>query len=216
VTREGEIVGCVLAGGNSSRMGRDKSLLTFGGVSLIDRAVGVMREVFPTVVVASDRGNEYEFLRVPILPDIKKNRGPLGGIHAALVQTETDYLFVLACDMPFVSAELIRHVIGAESAANATVPTMNGRVQPLCGLYSRMCLPIIERSLNNGIYKLQSVLEELKPAFVPLTPDLPFFAPNLLDNLNAPADVEQALRSTIAKAVVGNHNQNSLSSSHLS
>jgi molybdenum cofactor guanylyltransferase len=197
------IVGCILAGGRSSRMGTDKSLLAFGGVSLIDRAVRVIREVFPTVVVASDRGNEYESLRVPILPDIKKNCGPLGGIHAALVQTEADSLFVLACDMPFVSTELIRHIVDAASGANATVPTMNGRLQPLCGLYSRRCLPIIEQSLNNGIYKLQRVLEELEPTIVPLTPDLSFFASNLLDNLNTPADVEQARCSTNTMVIAG-------------
>jgi molybdenum cofactor guanylyltransferase len=202
--REDGIVGCILAGGKSSRMGSDKSLLMIDGASLIERVVAVLRDVFAAVVVASDRTDEYKFLGLPILPDIRKNCGPLGGIHAAFMQTEADRLFVLACDMPFVSAELIQHVVSADSGANAAVPTMDGRLQPLCGLYSRMCLPIIERSLNNGTYKLRSVLAELTPTIVPLTPDLSFFAPHLLDNLNEPDDAEQAHRLvTTASIQVG-------------
>jgi molybdopterin-guanine dinucleotide biosynthesis protein A len=199
--RETGIVGCILAGGKSSRMGSDKSLLPLAGVPLIERIALVMREVFESVVVVSDRRDEYKFLGLSILQDIKKDSGPLGGIHAALVQTKADHLFVVACDMPFVSAELIRHVVSAESGANATVPTMNGQLQPLCGLYSRTCLAIVERSLNNETYKLQSVLEELQPTIVPLTPGMQLYAPNLLDNLNTPAEAEQAFHRTTTAIV---------------
>lgn len=189
---EGGIVGCILAGGKSSRMRKDKSLLTIGGVSLIDRAVAVMREVFPVVIVASDRRKEYEFLRVPILPDIKKNCGPLGGIHAAFAQTDADYLFVLACDMPFISADLIWYVITQKADADAIVPMMNGRIQPLCALYSRTGSPTIEQLLNRGDYALMNMLTKLNHMIVQITPDLSFYAPHLLDNLNEGSDVERA------------------------
>ena len=198
--REDGIVGCILAGGKSSRMGKDKSLLLVDGVSLIERAAIVMREVFESVVVVSDRIDQYRFLGLSVLQDIKKNCGPLGGIHAAFVQTEAESLFVIACDMPFVSPDLIRYIVNARSDTGAAVPTMGGRVHPLCGLYSRTSLPIIEGSLSQGIYRLQTVLKELKPAIIPLTPELPFYKPNLLDNLNETEDVELAFRSMIPAA----------------
>jgi molybdopterin-guanine dinucleotide biosynthesis protein A len=191
--REDEVVGCILAGGKSSRMGSDKCFLMFDGLSLIERAVNLLGAVFPTVVVLSGKQRELAFLGVPILPDIKKECGPLGGIHAAFVHTGAARLFVLACDMSFVSADLIRHIVACERSS-ATIPTMNGRVQPLCALYARDCLPAIERALEEKRFKVRDVLDDLHPTLVALTPDLSFFSPDLLDNLNEPHDVERALR----------------------
>lgn len=190
--RETAIVGCVLAGGKSTRMGSDKALLKVGGVTLIERSVTLLTEMFPSVVISSDRGAEFEFLGIPVLPDIRKDCGPLGGIHAVLTQTHADSLFVLACDMPFVSTDLIRYVISSRPDANAVVPSLAGRVHPLCGLYSRNGLSAIERALYQGKYKLQDVLREVKAAVVPITSDLPFYKPYLLDNLNTIEDVEHA------------------------
>jgi molybdopterin-guanine dinucleotide biosynthesis protein A len=186
-----KIVGCILAGGRSSRMGTDKSLLKFGGTFLIERAANVMRNVFAPVVVASDRTDAYAFLDLPILPDIKKNCGPLGGIHSAFVQTKAQLLFVLACDMPFVSADLIRFVAAQKVEADAIVPTMDGRIQPLCGLYSRTGLFIIEQLLDRGDHALMNLLTKLKHTIVQVAPDLPFYEPDMLDNFNEPADVER-------------------------
>ncbi|MBX2991064.1 MAG: molybdenum cofactor guanylyltransferase [Bacteroidetes bacterium] len=190
--RETALVGCVLAGGKSTRMGSDKALLKFGSVTLIERSVAVLKSVFPSVVISSDRVAELDFPGIPVLPDIRKDCGPLGGIHAALTHTKADCLFVLACDMPFVSPDLIRYLISSDPDADAVVPSSGGRVHPLCGLYSRNGLPAIERALERGSYKLQDVLGELKTAFVPITSDLPFYRSYLLDNLNSVEDVERA------------------------
>jgi molybdopterin-guanine dinucleotide biosynthesis protein A len=95
--------------------------------------------------------------------------------------------------MPFVSVELVRHIV-ANAGASATIPTMNGRVQPLCGLYSRECLPDIERALSEGAYKLTDALERVNSTIISLTPALPFYASDLLDNLNERAEFERALR----------------------
>lgn len=190
--RETAIVGCVLAGGKSTRMGSDKALLKVGGVTLIERAVTLLTRMFPSVVISSDRGAAFEFLGIPVLPDIRKDCGPLGGIQAALMHTNADRLFVLACDMPFVSPDLIRYLISSHPDADAVVPSSGGRVHPLCGLYSRNGLPAIERALDRGSYRLQDVLGELKAGFVPITSDLPFYRSYLLDNLNTVEDVERA------------------------
>lgn len=188
-----DIVGCVLAGGQSTRMGQDKALLTLGGVPMIGRAVALLRSVFREVIVASDRREAYAFLDVPIVPDIVKQCGPLGGIHAALKFTHADAVFVLACDMPFVPAELVRSITHAGTNSTAAVPVMEGRVHPLCGVYPRSTLPAIEQALKTGRYALVNVLEELQATLIPLTPELPFYAPHILDNLNRAEDLERAL-----------------------
>jgi molybdopterin-guanine dinucleotide biosynthesis protein A len=174
-------------------MGRDKALIEIRGAPLIKHAAATLSAVFPDVIIASDRSEEYSFLHLPIVPDIRKNCGPLGGIHAALTETKADSLFVLACDMPFVSPELIRHVVANASCAAVAVPVMDGRVQPLCGLYARPVLPVIEHALDNGMYKLLHLLEEVKATLIPIAPDLSFSAPHILDNLNSVADLERAL-----------------------
>jgi molybdopterin-guanine dinucleotide biosynthesis protein A len=207
--RNDEVVGCILAGGKSSRMGSDKCFLVFDGLSLIERAVNLLRAVFHTVVVSSGKQRELAFLGVPILPDIKKECGPLGGIHAAFVHTGAARLFVLACDMPFVSVELVRHIV-AHAGTSATIPTMNGRVQPLCGLYERDCLPAIERALEEKRFTVRNIVDELNPTFVALTSELSFFSPDLLDNLNAPHDVERALRFAGRVSIKQQHPQGKL------
>lgn len=185
-------VGCVLAGGKSVRMGRDKALLTSGGVRLIERATSLLNGIFTTVVVSADRVENYAFLGLPVLPDLNKNCGPLGGIHAALTSTNAEHLFILACDMPFVSGELIRYLTDAHESALATVPSAGGRVHPLCGLYSRKATAAIEDSFSSGNYSMQELLRRLNAAVIPVTPDLPFYTPSLLDNINDPADQQRA------------------------
>lgn len=195
--RETAIVGCVLAGGKSTRMGSDKALLKVGGVTLIERSVTLLTEMFPSVVISSDRGAEFEFLGIPVLPDIRKDCGPLGGIHAVLTQTHADSLFVLACDMPFVSSDLIHYIIDMHADRDATIPSLGGGVHPLCGVYSRTGLPMIEKFLDVGEYKLRHVLEKLNSAIIPLSRNLPFYSSHLFDNINCPDDLLRAQRARI-------------------
>ena len=181
------LAGAVLAGGHSRRMGRDKALLPFRGVPMVrimvDRLAGLTR---PVAVIA-DRANRYAGLGVPILGDLHQGCGPLGGIHAALRQLRSAEVFVLACDTPFVSEELIAYIAAFPTAAPARVATMDGSLHPLCGVYSQACLPAIEEAISAQHFALRTLLNTVGAASVPLTPDLPFFHPRLLWNVNDPA-----------------------------
>lgn len=187
------IVGVILAGGKSTRMGTDKAMLLLNGLPLIQHITGVLREIFEEVVIISDRGNAYNFLNLPVYPDIEKNCGPVGGIHSAFVHTNTNSIFVVGCDTPLVTRGLVNYICDFESLDDIKVPTMDGQVHPLCGVYSRKVMPQLEENLKGGLFNVQFLLEKLHPAIIPITPDLPFYDKRLLTNINTIRDYEMRL-----------------------
>ena len=171
------IVGAVLAGGKSRRMGRDKALLSFGGKPLIKRTASLIQSIFSQVLLVSDHRHKYEFLGLPVVPDSLPNSGPLGGIHTALLRGDGQPVFVIACDLPFINRELIEYIVDfplpkdgksfsperSDETRLAKIPTQLERLQPLCGLYFPGCLSVVEQRLNRRELKTIDVLEELSP-----------------------------------------------------
>jgi molybdopterin-guanine dinucleotide biosynthesis protein A len=134
----------ILIGGRSSRMGRDKALVELGGQTLAERALSTVRQALPgrrvTFVArnAAQFGIEAIAAGAPFVFDLIEGRGPLGGLHTALSYARTEWIFVMACDYPFVSAELIDLLGGQISDEfGAVVPEQpDGRLQPLCAFYN--------------------------------------------------------------------------------
>ncbi|MGB5295519.1 MAG: molybdenum cofactor guanylyltransferase, partial [Thermoanaerobaculia bacterium] len=104
------VVGAVLAGGESRRLGRDKALLPWLGKALLLHPFEVLQEVMSEVVVVTVGGRSYGELGVPVIHDRFEGLGPLAGIHAALEWARSRPVFVVACDLPFVSVDLVEHV----------------------------------------------------------------------------------------------------------
>src|SRR3989304_6097335 len=147
-TRE-TITGVILAGGKSRRMRGDKALLTFEGEALISRIARTMKGVFSQVLLISNSGT-YRFLGLPVFADLYRDSGPLAGIHSGLLHARTSAIFVVACDMPYVFQELIEYIVDFESNADVKIPMIDRTLHPLCGLYSRRCLPTVEESRRSG------------------------------------------------------------------
>lgn len=160
-----DIVGVILAGGKSSRMGTNKALRELDGLPLIAHVARTMQHVFKRVLIVADDAEPYRFLRLPIYPDIFKDSGPLGGIHAGFVYSGAKSIFVAACDTPFISGALLEYII-------------------------HYPMPYIQQALEANQLQLKKVLHHLKAAEVPITNELPFFHPLLLKNFNTPADFE--------------------------
>jgi len=184
------VIGCVLAGGKSSRMGQDKALLPFCGRPMIQHIVEILEGVFSTVVISSNNNEAYTFLQHPTYADIFQNCGPLGGIHAVMVKTNTNKIFVTACDTPFLTTELIRYILNNCGEAEIAVTEMDGIVQPLCGLYSKKILCHIENNLRGNRQKMLELLKEVQTKILPITDSLPFFSNNLFKNYNTLDDLE--------------------------
>ena len=132
-----DITGVVLAGGKSLRMGCNKALLPLGGQSVIERVSRMMQSLFVEVIVMADDPEPYRFLGVPVHPDIHPQRGPLGGIHAALTHAGGAGIFVVSCDMPLVTPAMVEHILAAKGARPICVPVADGFVQHLCGWYDK-------------------------------------------------------------------------------
>jgi molybdopterin-guanine dinucleotide biosynthesis protein A len=191
------ITGFVLAGGKSTRMGRDKAALSLNGRTLLEtalaaaRAVAMVKEVF--ILGAPERYAAY----APAIADVFPGCGPLGGIHAALQQTRTEFNLMIAVDTPFLSAGLLRYLVERALASRAvvTAPEINAYPQPLCAVYSRAFLPIAERALQAGDFKIVPLFPkpgtlligeaELKQVA---------FTAEMFENLNTPEDMERARR----------------------
>lgn len=185
-----DIVGVILAGGRSSRMGKNKALLEVDGVSLIERTATTLKKVFDRVILIGDGAQRYEFLNLPTYSDVIKNCGPLGGMHSAFVNTHAQFIFVMACDTPFIPPDLVTYICEFKPDAEIKIPLAGGRPQPLCGQYSRKVLSSIEARIKEGSLRVESLIDDFHSVLIPITQDLPFYDNRLFLNFNTPAEFE--------------------------
>jgi molybdopterin-guanine dinucleotide biosynthesis protein A len=186
-----DVLGAILAGGRSTRMGADKSLLEVKGLPLISHVARVMTSIFRDVVVVSDSPEKYRFLELEVIPDTYKGAGPLGGIHAALNHSTTDAAFISSCDTPLVSRAFIEYILATNASSKASIPLHDGILQPLCGLYHTSLLPIVTKNLQSGKFKVTDFLQEIDFSTVEVNRGLSFYSPNLFYNVNDAEDLLQ-------------------------
>ena len=161
------VTGVILAGGNSTRMGRNKALLDFRGRTLIETVYRTMAELFAEVVVVTNHPEEYPFLPCPKIPDIHKGVGSLAGIHAALSWCRTPRIFAAACDMPYLDAGLIRTLAGLLGDEAVLVPASATGLEPLHAFYAKEALPGLEQALVDGRVKIIDLMDELGARVIP-------------------------------------------------
>lgn len=147
------ITGFILTGGKSSRMGSDKAFLTFDGKPMIDRAIAQARSIAEEVFIVGPKELYGAFGR--IVKDEFPDCGPLGGIHAALRRSKTEFSLVLAVDTPLISVEFLRYLAEQAQASRSmvTLPRAGG-LHPLCAVYRAEFAEAAERALKTKSYKV--------------------------------------------------------------
>jgi molybdopterin-guanine dinucleotide biosynthesis protein A len=188
-----DVEGFILVGGASRRMGRDKALLDFGGQPLVERIAHELSTLASAVSLVGAREARASFKNVP---DIYRQWGALGGIHAALTAAKTDWAAVVACDLPFVTGELFERLTTfVNNTTDAVVPIQaDGRPQPVCALYRvAKCLPEIEKVVAAGEHTPQALLAKVRTRFIDFAElsDLPA-ADHFFFNVNRPEDLKKA------------------------
>lgn len=159
--------GIILAGGRSSRIGRDKGRLAIGGIDIAQRAVDLIEAIFSEVVFVTNQPRSVPWTEdLVIVEDEIPYQGPLGGISAGLQRSEHFINFVVAVDMPFLSESLIRFLIEAADEADVVVPQVAGRYEPLHAVYSKNCLSAIRTRLKKGDFRTVSFFDEVNVAVV--------------------------------------------------
>lgn len=184
------LVGVVLAGGRSRRMGKDKSSIEVAGQTMLQMAHDKLKSICSEVVVSGMAKLEG----VKSIGDEDFGSGPATGIYSTLRYANTP-VFVLACDMPFVSKSLLQYLlVEHKEDVAATIPIHDGKIQPLCGIYHPRCLSTLTASLAAGELRITDIAQKIGARFVQINSDVPDYSPHLFLNMNTPADVEIVLQ----------------------
>jgi molybdenum cofactor guanylyltransferase len=195
LTAVNDLTAFVLAGGKSTRMGSDKAFLDFKSRTLLDRALATLQSLTPEVLIVGDRARFAG--HGSVVEDVFRDRGPLGGIHAALSVSATEFNVVLAVDLPFVEPDLLGYLLkrARSATAMAVVPRLEDGWEPLCAVYRNEFKNWAERSLLQGRNKIDALFGELEVLAIS---DAELreegFSSSAFRNLNTPADVDQARR----------------------
>lgn len=153
----GDVTGILLAGGKSRRMGEDKRFLLVGEQSLFERTLAVLQSIFQTVCVVIAQDSPPLEAEVPVFRDLVAGCGSLGGLYTGLKQAHTEYVFVVACDMPFLNPILVRYMVSLRDKTDIVMVRLEQGLQPTHALYSRRCLPVMEGMLHARQLKIQDL-----------------------------------------------------------
>jgi len=196
------IAGFILVGGESRRMGTDKSGLTLDGQSFVDRIAGEVSGVAPSVTIVGSNAAARQLKpssNPAIVPDVYPHWGALGGVHAALAacsaqcsaQYSAQWALIVACDFPFVTRDLFVRLASVREGFEAVAPIQSDSIpQPLCALYRvEPCLARAEELIKSGERKPIALLQSVNTRWVRFSElaDLKY-ATRLFDNINTPQD----------------------------
>jgi molybdenum cofactor guanylyltransferase len=184
--------GIILAGGNSSRMGTNKALLKLGNQTVIEKVIEEMRPITAELIVVTNTFEDYEFLGLPLVADLRKGLGPLAGLEAGLLASSNERNMVVACDMPFISQSLAKLLLDQLADYDAAVPNVEGRLHPLFAAYRKACLTEIQKSLDENQLRMRAFFDQILLKVV----DEPLDQMDSMSlfNMNEPQEYEKAVQ----------------------
>ena len=190
------VTGIILAGGRSTRYGSNKAMAEVDGRRLIERVVTVMETVFQRLILVTNTPEEYAYLELPMIQDLIKGLGPLGGLYTGLESLSDEAGFFVACDMPFLNGPLIRHMVQVRGRFDAVVPKIDWMLEPLHALYTRDCLPAIKVMIDSRQYQIMKFFEKITVRFL-VEDEIRAFDPSLrsLFNVNRPEELAGSTES---------------------
>ncbi len=188
-----DVTGVLLAGGKSRRMGRDKAGLIFAGQTMADRMLEWLQDRFPHTLIA---GNRPDLARrgIDCHPDIYPGSS-LGGLHNGLLHAPTEWIFAVACDMPFPDARLLECLLNHRDRAAAVVLKTPSGFEPLFALYHKTCLPHLEQLLQQKRFRIYDFFDRIPVNVLDPTEQVDDWQKSL-SNLNTPEDLSRAEQET--------------------
>lgn len=189
-----DLCAVILAGGLSRRMGCNKALLDVGGRPLIDVLIERIRPLTNQIIISSNDHESYRFLEFPVVADCYAGQGPLAGFHAAMHRQGAQLYVMLACDLPNVQTSFLHRLVSLSAGYDAAIPrTQDGTAHPLCAVYRRTCLRVIDRALERGANKVIETFgtDEISVRWV--GPVEGRFSDLDLANINAPEDLPKLI-----------------------
>ena len=151
----------IQAGGQSRRMGQDKGLVPLGKRPLIEHVLERVREITPEIIITTNRPDNYRYLGLPLFEDEVPGLGAAFGLQTALQSSSTPFVILVACDMPFVDAPLLRDQLSGLGTRQAAVPRWQGLLQPFHAVYQRKpSLALVQKAIKSRIFSLHRILLE--------------------------------------------------------
>lgn len=182
------IAAYLLAGGKSSRMGKDKGLITLADKPMVKYAIETMDAIglSPTIVANND---EYASLGFPLIKDLIPDKGPMGGLHTAMEDNQATYVFLVSCDLPFVPKEAFQKLIDSINDQPIIVSEFMGKINPLFALYHKDLKDQITKNIEEEKLKMQDFISETSCEKIDMQ-DLVLQSPKRFTNINTPEDLD--------------------------
>ena len=185
------VTAAILCGGKSRRMGFDKAFLMDDQQYLLLQIAKELQSLFEQVILVSNTKAKFDdrtdFKEYRILEDHYMEKGPMGGISTALEQVQTEYVFIMACDMPLPDMGLISRMYGKLEQEQVLVCSHQGKLEPLLAFYHKSCLPVFKKQMDKGELKPRSAFPALQVGMYCLS-DMEI---NATVNLNTLEDVQK-------------------------
>lgn len=182
------VTGVILAGGKSSRMGRDKGLIPLKDKPMIRYGLEALSTLTKSVVISTDN-SDYRQFGYPLVSDQIRHIGPMGGLHAVLQAVSTPYILALSVDMPFISSTILQQLVQyCNTGMDAIVARFLAKIEPLCGVYSVSIHPVISEQIKAGDYSLQHLLQRIRTKYVDF--DTNRLEVNPFLNINTPDELK--------------------------
>ncbi len=210
-----DCTGIILAGGENTRMPVPKAFIKSNGKPIIEQNLKAYKELFKEKFIVTNQPEMYVQLEVALLGDIYDIRGPMTGIFTALTNSSSQWVFVSACDMPFINKEIIEYMASKRNGYDAVIPNSpyppqsplgiesyrlgkveGKRVEPLFAFYSKKLLVSMEKAVLSDRRGLRDFLRNKKVKYI-TDKEIRGFDPGAraFVNLNTPEDVKRHLHS---------------------
>jgi molybdopterin-guanine dinucleotide biosynthesis protein A len=154
----------ILAGGRAERLGgADKAALVVGGSRIIDRQLAVLEAVAGELLIVANDPSRYAAFQIPVIPDAVPGAGALGGVYTALQAAHAELVVILACDLPFITRELVERLIAEiQPDDDVVMPRSRRGLEPLCAVYRRRSAPVIRARIDRNELQVQALWRELR------------------------------------------------------
>jgi molybdenum cofactor guanylyltransferase len=183
-----DITGIVLSGGISSRMGQNKALMLFNDKPLIQYSIDALLPVCTRIIISSN-DPVFEFTGCEVWPDELPVKAAMIGLYSCLKQSQTDWNLLLPCDMPLIDTGLFRFLLQHSPGYEVVIPVHHEDcMEPLCGLYNRSVLPVLEQKISIQQYSMQEFLVSTLCRLVVIDNRQDFFHERMFSNINTPGD----------------------------
>jgi len=193
----------ILAGGKSSRLGRNKALQVIDGRSLIQWVVDSLSIFSAEIIIVTASGEAipcYSTVEIKTVADIYPEKGPLVGIYSGLRSSSSSRAVAVGCDTPFLSVSLLRYMTQIHSIYDVVVPRMKNKLEPLCAVYSENCSNPIQRLLEQDELRIDRLFGMVKVKYIG-EDEVNRFDPEHLSffNINSQADLDRARKLATQK-----------------